>query len=47
MCEFLNETITTAFEDGSFEKAFDATLGKSGNEPPEAPDARSLRRLIR
>ena len=37
LCEFLNETITTAFEDGTFEKAFDATLGKSGNEPPEAP----------
>jgi glutamate transport system substrate-binding protein len=26
------------FEDGTFEKAFDATLGKSGNEPPEAPE---------
>ena len=38
LCEFLNETITTMFEDGSFEKAFDATLGKSGNEPPEAPE---------
>ncbi len=38
LCEFLNETITTMFEDGTFEKAFDATLGKSGNEPPEAPE---------
>ena len=37
LCEFLNETITTAFESGDFEKAFDATLGKSGNEVPEAP----------
>ncbi len=37
LCEFLNETINTMFEDGSFEKAFDATLGKSGNEPPAAP----------
>ena len=37
LCEFLNETITTSFEDGTFQKAFDATLGKSGNEPPEAP----------
>jgi len=38
LCEFLNETITTAFEDGSFQKAFDATLGKSGNDAPEAPE---------
>lgn len=37
LCEFLNETIATAFEDGTFEKAFDATLGKSGNDAPEAP----------
>jgi len=38
LCEFLNETITTSFEDGSFQKAFDATLGKSGNDAPEAPE---------
>ena len=37
LCEFLNETITNSFEDGSFEKAFNATLGKSGNDVPEAP----------
>ncbi|MGA9101627.1 transporter substrate-binding domain-containing protein [Aeromicrobium sp.] len=37
LCEFLNETITKSFTDGSFEKAFDATLGKSGNKVPEAP----------
>jgi glutamate transport system substrate-binding protein len=37
LCEFLNETITNSFQDGSFQKAFDATLGKSGNDAPEAP----------
>ena len=47
LCEFLNETITTSFEDGSFEKAFDATLGKSGNERAGGTRAGSLRGLIR
>ncbi|MGJ9414102.1 glutamate ABC transporter substrate-binding protein [Aeromicrobium sp. CF4.19] len=37
MCEFLNETIQSSFDDGDFETAFDLTLGKSGNEMPEEP----------
>lgn len=37
MCEFLNETIQASFDDGAFEQAFDATLGQSGNDVPEAP----------
>lgn len=37
LCTFLNDTLTKAFENGSWEDAFDATLGKSGNEVPEAP----------
>jgi glutamate transport system substrate-binding protein len=38
MCEWINETLTTAFEDGSWEKAFDSTLGESGADAPEAPE---------
>jgi glutamate transport system substrate-binding protein len=34
MCEFLNETIQTAMDDGSWEDAFNATLGESGAEAP-------------
>ena len=37
MCEWLNESLTTSFEDGTWKDAFDATLGKSGAEAPEAP----------
>ncbi len=36
LCTFLNDTLTKAFEDGAWEDAFDATLGKSGNEVSEA-----------
>ena len=38
MCEFLNETIKGAFEDGTWSDAFEATLGESGAETPEPPD---------
>ncbi|WP_374999550.1 glutamate ABC transporter substrate-binding protein [Aeromicrobium sp. CTD01-1L150] len=38
MCQFLTDTIQDAFDDGDFETAFDLTLGKSGNEVPEAPE---------
>jgi len=38
LCEFLNDTLTKSFEDGSWQKAFDATLGKSGNDAPETPE---------
>jgi glutamate transport system substrate-binding protein len=37
MCEFLNETIEGSFEDGTWDKAFEATLGESGVETPEHP----------
>lgn len=37
MCEFLNETIEASIEDGTWAKAFEATLGESGVETPEAP----------
>lgn len=37
LCEFLNDTLTTAFENGDWEEAFDATLGKAGNPVPETP----------
>ncbi len=38
LCEFLNETIEQAYDNGDFEKAFDATLGKSGNDAPAKPE---------
>jgi glutamate transport system substrate-binding protein len=34
---FLNDTLEESFEDGSWEDAFDATLGASGVEAPEPP----------
>ena len=34
---FLNDTLEEAYEDGSWEEAFDATLGASGVEAPEPP----------
>ena len=37
LCEFINDTLTKSFEDGSWQKAFDATLGKSGNDAPAKP----------
>ncbi|HYI62546.1 MAG TPA: glutamate ABC transporter substrate-binding protein [Acidimicrobiales bacterium] len=35
---FLNDVIEGAYEDGSWESAFDATLGASGVEAPEPPE---------
>ena len=35
--DFLNDTLEEAYEDGSWEEAFDATLGASGVEAPEPP----------
>jgi glutamate transport system substrate-binding protein len=35
--DFLNDTLEESYEDGSWEKAFDATLGASGVEAPEPP----------
>ncbi len=37
MCEFLNETLTKAFSDSSWQTAFDNTLGKSGAAAPQPP----------
>ena len=37
LCEFVNETLTSAFEDGTWEEAFDATLGKGGAEAGDPP----------
>ncbi|WP_121253630.1 glutamate ABC transporter substrate-binding protein [Nocardioides ferulae] len=38
MCEWINEQLTEAFEDGSWEEAFEATLGLSDVETPETPE---------
>ncbi len=37
MCQWINDTIEASFEDGNWQKAFDATLGKSGADAPEQP----------
>ena len=37
MCEFLNETIENAYDDGTWENAFETTLGQSGADTPEPP----------
>lgn len=36
-CEFLTETVEKSIEDGTWEAAFEATLGQSGVETPEPP----------
>lgn len=38
MCQWINDTLTQAFEDGSWEEAFDLTLGEAGVEAPEQPE---------
>jgi len=37
MCEWINGILETAFEDGSWQEAFELTLGASGAETPEPP----------
>lgn len=37
MCDFLNASLEKAFEDGSWAKAYDDTLGKSGDLAPDPP----------
>lgn len=37
MCQWINDTLTASFEDGTWEAAFDDTLGKSGVDAPEQP----------
>ncbi len=36
--DFLNDVIEQSYEDGTWEQAFDATLGASGVEAPEPPE---------
>jgi glutamate transport system substrate-binding protein len=38
MCQWIVDTITAAYEDGTYEEAFTATLGPSGVEVPELPE---------
>jgi glutamate transport system substrate-binding protein len=38
MCQWINDTIEAAFEDGSWEDAFQSTLGEAGVETPEQPE---------
>jgi glutamate transport system substrate-binding protein len=38
MCQFLNETLQEAFQDGSWEEAFNRTLGESGVDAPAPPE---------
>ena len=38
MCQWIVDTITEAYEDGTYEEAFNATLGPSGVEVPELPE---------
>jgi glutamate transport system substrate-binding protein len=38
MCEWINDTLEKSFDDGSWEKAFQATLGQAGVETPEQPE---------
>jgi glutamate transport system substrate-binding protein len=38
MCQWITDTIEASFEDGSWEEAFQATLGQSGVETPEQPE---------
>ena len=37
MCQWITDTIKKAEDDGNWAKAFDATLGKSGEKAPEPP----------
>ena len=37
MCDWINGVLQEAFDDGSWAKAFESTLGPSGVETPEPP----------
>ncbi len=37
MCDYINQTIQNAYDDGTWAKAFEATLGQSGVKTPEPP----------
>jgi glutamate transport system substrate-binding protein len=36
-CSFVNDTLTASFGDGSWQKAYEDTLGKGGGETPSKP----------
>ena len=38
MCGWINDTLTKSFDDGTWQDAFDATLGEAGVEAPEQPE---------
>ncbi|MEA2386950.1 MAG: glutamate transport system substrate-binding protein [Thermoleophilaceae bacterium] len=38
MCDFINKSLQESYDDGSWKRAFDATLGKSGAEAPDPPE---------
>jgi glutamate transport system substrate-binding protein len=38
MCQWIQDTIKKSDEDGTYGKAFEATLGKSGVDTPELPE---------
>lgn len=38
MCQWIVDTITEAYDDGTYEEAFKSTLGPSGVEVPELPE---------
>jgi len=38
MCGWINDTLTKAFDDGTWSDAFDATLGESGVDAPDRPE---------
>jgi len=38
MCQFITDTLQQSFDDGSWEEAFNRTLGESGAEAPEPPE---------
>lgn len=38
MCKFLTDTINKSFENGSWKKAFESTLGQAGVETPQPPE---------
>ena len=38
MCQWINDTIEASYEDGTWEEAFQATLGQAGVDTPEQPE---------
>ncbi len=38
MCQFITDAIQESFDDGSWEEAFNRTLGESGVEAPQPPE---------